>query len=84
MHLGRQIWEFSQLALSVHHVTEFPNHSTFCVYVTINSWTSGQVCPIANILEVAHASTCHLDFDDYMYTALIQNTIIYVYIVSQY
>jgi hypothetical protein len=37
MHLGRQIWELFQLALSAHNIIEFPHQSTFCFYVTINS-----------------------------------------------
>jgi hypothetical protein len=72
MHLGRQILEFFWLALSSHHITEFPHHSTFYVYVTITSWTPGKACPISNILGVAHTSTCPLDFVDYIYTAPIQ------------
>ena len=62
MHVGTQIWEFFQLALSSHHIIEFPHHSTFRAYVTINSWTPGEACPFANILGVAHTSTCPMDF----------------------
>ena len=72
MHLWRQIWEFFWLALSSHQITEFPHHSTFCVYVTINSCTPSEACPISNILGVAHTSTCPMEFVDYIYTAPIQ------------
>ena len=72
MHLGRKIWKLFQLALSSNQITEFPHHSIFCVYVVINRWTPGEACLIANILGVAHTSTCHMHFVDYIYTALVQ------------
>jgi hypothetical protein len=72
MQLVRQIGEFFQLALSSHHIMEFPHHSTFCVCVTINSQTPGKACPIANILGVAHTVNCPMDIADYIYTAPIQ------------
>jgi hypothetical protein len=72
MHLVIQIWEFFQLALSSHHIMEFPHNSTFCVYVTINSWTPGKTCPISNSLRVAHTSTYCLDFVQYIDTVPIQ------------
>jgi hypothetical protein len=71
MHLGRQIWEFFWLVLSLYHIIEFPHHSTFCVYVIVNSCTPSKACLISNILGAAHTSTCPLEFVDYIYTALM-------------
>ena len=72
MHLRRQIWKYFSLALFSQHINEFPHHRIFCVYVTINTWTPEEACPIFNILRVAHTFTCHMHSLDYIYIALMQ------------